>query len=687
MANSMTQLLKAGTPGAKRDLVIVGDGFAAGGDQTVYNDYVNDTVMQNLFNRQGDYFYEDKQAFNIYRVNLISNDSGVTRHTYDSDGNLVSTNNKDTALDTIFTGVWNRCWMENGPNTTSRLNNALGTWVPDWDFVLIVLNTPGFGGCRRGNKLYVTKGVGWSVVAHEFGHGFGSLADEYCRSGSHTGGEPAQANVTANTNRNTLKWRKFVRPATPVPTGVNPDPGNGGCTGYNQGTKPGWWDSALDAGLFEGGKYRDQGRYRPAINCRMRGNSPPFCPVCYTELKRIQHPYTGRTFDKVYTGDFNGDGKDDVLIHTGNAIQIYRSNGSRLEMVFSAVDRVPGSWQFKPNDQFFIGDFNGDGKDEVVVYNATNWNKEYMGLLADDGKDGLRLIRRYADKITGWQFHKNDRFMVTNFNGNARQDLVVFNGSDWSSPYFGLLRSNGTSFTVIKRYDKTFAGWQMRKGDQFYVGDFTGDGKDDLFVWNGGDWSIRYLAMMRSNGSSYTMVKRYDNTLPGWQMAKGDQHYVGDFDGNGRSDLYVFNGSDWNKAYLGMVRSNGSSLSTTRRYDGNAPGWQMRRNDQHYIGDIDGNGRADLFVYNHKDWGTEYLGTMISTGSGLKCNWKSDKVGEWNLGKVDRFEPCNYEGGSRKRNLIVHNRNWLGMIRATPTLSLQRIYKNWIHNYRHGRNW
>ena len=113
----------------------------------------------------------------------------------------------------------------------------------------------------------------------------------------------------------------------------------------------------------------------------------------------------------------------------------------------------------------------------------------------------------------------------------------------------------------------------------------------------------------------------------------------------------------------------------------------MRRNDHHYIGDIDGNGRADLFVYNHKDWGTQYLGTMISTGSGLTCNWKADWVGEWNLGAVDRFEPCNYEGGSRKRNLIVHNRNWLGMIRATPTLSLQRIYKNWIHNYRHGRNW
>jgi hypothetical protein len=27
------------------------------------------------------------------------------------------------------------------------------------------------------------------------------------------------------------------------------------------------------------------------------------------------------------------------------------------------------------------------------------------------------------------------------------------------------------------------------------------------------------------------------------------------------------------------------------------------------------------------------------------------------------------------------------MIRATPTLSLRRIYHKWIHNYRYGRNW
>jgi hypothetical protein len=254
-------------------------------------------------------------------------------------------------------------------------------------------------------------------------------------------------------------------------------------------------------------------------------------------------------------------------------------------------------------------------------------------------------------------------------------------------PYLAMLRSSGTGFSVVKRYDKIFAGWQMAKNDKFFVGDFNGDGKEDLYVFNGDNWSIPYFAMHRSSGAAFTMVKRYDKNLAGWQMTKGDKFYAGDFDGDGKCDIYVFNGTNWNVAYIAMMKSSGSALSMARRYDGNAPGWQMRKNDQHFIADINGDKKADLFVYNYQDWNKEYLGTMRSGGNSLSCAWKVDWVGEWNLGAVDRFIPCNFEGAAGKRDLFVHNTNWFGMIKANPTLTLQKLYYKWIHNYRHGRNW
>ena len=83
MADSVTRLRAAGPAGTKKNLVILGDGFTAA-DQAAYNTWVDTTVMQGVFAH--DYFLEDASAWNIYRVNLESADSGVSTRTYDLHG-------------------------------------------------------------------------------------------------------------------------------------------------------------------------------------------------------------------------------------------------------------------------------------------------------------------------------------------------------------------------------------------------------------------------------------------------------------------------------------------------------------------------------------------------------------------------------------------------------------------------
>jgi len=691
MADSVTVLRSAGPPGTKRNIAILGDGFTAA-DQAAYNQWVQTVLIEGVFGN--DYFSEDASAYNIYRVNLESVDSGVSTRTYDehgtpsdpSDDTIASEIIRNTALGIIFSGSWAHCWLEYGANTEARIQAALNTWVPDWNELLVVLNNPNYGGCGWAGRAHVPMGVQWSVIAHEFGHGIGGFADEYSAGrGAYAGGEQGWINLTTITDRATTKWRQFIAPTTPLPTGIGPG------ANYNSGPRPATWDSNQDAGLFEGGGTYDTGIYRPVENCRMKGNTPPYCPVCYTSIKTARDGETGHHFRNARPGRFYGTGRSDLLLHHGTSIQLFEADGTALTHLFSGVERVPGSWQFQPHDQVYVGDFNGDGVDEVAIFNGVDWAIPYLGLLVSDGNGGLRLVARYDGDIPGWGgFARNDYFLVADLNGDGKDDLVVVNTDDWAIPYVGLLRSTGTGFWMTRRYDGDIPGWGgLARHDEFFAGDLDGDGRDDLVIFNGQDWSMSYVGLFASGPAGYTMTHRYDGDIPGWGgLAGNDRLILGDFDGDGRCDVYIFNGDDWAIPYLGMFRSTGTGLSYTRRYDGDVPGWDgLARHDRFFAADIDAVGRTDLWVWNHDDWATEYLGRMISSGTSLKADYVGDWVGEWNLGAVDAFEPARMTGPSGQPQLYVHNTDWFGVINGRRGITLDRIFYRWIHTYRYGRNW
>jgi len=689
MADSMTVLRRAGSPGTKRNIVVLGDGFTAA-DQATYNQWVDTTLIKGVFGH--DYYSEDASAYNIFRINLESVDSGVSVRTYDekgtvdpSDDTIASETIRNTALGMIFNGSWSHCWLEYGTNTEALLQAAINKWAPDANEILVVLNNPNYGGCGGGGRAHVPMGVDWTVIAHEFGHGIGGFADEYSVAGAYTGGEQSWINLTTLTDRATTKWHQFVNPTTPLPTGV------GSAANYNQGTRPATWSSNFDCGLFEGGGTMNTGIYRPVENCRMNGNTPEYCPVCYTSIKTARDHETDHHFRGAHAGNFFGSGRSDVLLHHGTSIQLFRNDGKGFTHTFSGVERVPGSWQFKPNDQIVVGDFNGDGTDEVVIFNGVDWVMPYLGLLVSDGAGGLKLIARYDGDISGWGgFAKNDRFLRADLNGDGKDDLIVVNGDDWSMTYVGLLRSTGTGFFLTNRYDGDIPGWGgLARHDQFFAGDLNGDGKDDLVIFNGDDWSMAYVGLFRSQTSGLAMTARYDGDIPGWGgLARHDKLVLGDFDNDGRTDVFIFNGDDWAMSYLGMFRASGSGLAYVRRYDGDVPGWGgLAQHDQFFAADIDGNGRCDLWGWNYQDWSEEYLGRMISSGTALSASFIGDWVGEWNLGSADAFEVARFSGTSGQPSLYVHNTDWFGVINGRRGYGLDRIYYRWIHTYRYGRNW
>nr|BEK63940.1 hypothetical protein KPHV_11670 [Kitasatospora purpeofusca] len=276
LAASVTTLFQSGPPGSKITLAVVGDGFGPR-DQEVYNTAVDRMLTNGVFDH--DFFREHRAAFNLERVNLVSMESGVGTKAYDADGNMVQQIDRDTALGVYYNGDWAHCWTEDGPSTAARLASALSELVPEHTLVMVVLNSPGRDGCGGNWRATVPLGMSWQTVAHEFGHAMGALGDEYHQENKTFGGtEPEEPNLTAKTDRETLKWGWAVRAGTPLPTGGDD---------YTP-PKPSDWNDSQHVGLFEGGHgaYR-LGVYRPVVNCRMRSNDPPFCPVCARVMETV----------------------------------------------------------------------------------------------------------------------------------------------------------------------------------------------------------------------------------------------------------------------------------------------------------------------------------------------------------------------------------------------------------------
>jgi hypothetical protein len=235
------------------------------------------------------------------------------------------------------------------------------------------------------------------------------------------------------------------------------------------------------------------------------------------------------------------------------------------------------SWQPRESDELYKADFNGDGKDDIVVVNRKNWSKPYLSVLLANG-DGFEPIVRYDRDLPGWgKITKNDQFIVGDYTGDGKDDIAVFNTKDFSIGYLLLLKSTGTNYSYVKRYDEILPGWdKMLKQDILYLADFNGDGKDDFIIRNYGDWNQGYVGLLRSNGNGLIMAKRYDKVLPNWGLiAKYDKIKVLDFDGDNRDDIVIHNCKDWSRCYFGAFKSNGNRLRDAQVAIASVRGWQF----------------------------------------------------------------------------------------------------------------
>lgn len=313
-----------------------------------------------------------------------------------------------------------------------------------------------------------------------------------------------------------------------------------------------------------------------------------------------------------YTADVNGDGYGDVIIRSPEWLGIFKGGPSGALTFERLVFDWVGGWNLGFDDISLVGDFNGDSMDDLAIR-----SDEWIGLLLSNGNE-LMFEWIQHDWLGGWNLGRPDRSWVGDFTGDGRDDIFV-RSPEWA----GLFRSNGNHFEEIWMTTDWLGPWNMADTDEHLVGDFTGDGRDDVLTRND-EW----VSLWVSNGAGFDVSWIDNDWVGGWNLGWIDEQAVGDFNADGRTDVFM-RSPEW----AALLISDGNSLNfASIQYDW-IGGWNLGHADKHRIGDYNGDGMDDVMVRS-----PEWIGRFISNGTSLEQDFiQHDWLGGWNLGEVDRL--------------------------------------------------
>jgi hypothetical protein len=225
----------------------------------------------------------------------------------------------------------------------------------------------------------------------------------------------------------------------------------------------------------------------------------------------------------VAVGDFNGDGRPDVVIsnqggNTSNSAYVYINSAGTLPSTRTAILTGIGT----PIGES-VGDFNGDGKADIAIVDNAAVIKVY-------NNTGTALSTTPTSSLTTANLSP-EYTTLGDFNGDGKIDLaVVYNSGTSGTSGVGIFLNTGTGLS-------TTASSTLNLGTSSsapYVpvaADFNGDGKTDLAVGAQGVSSV-YI----NSGSALPTSASY--TLSG-SFSGGYGTSAADFNSDGKMDLAV----------------------------------------------------------------------------------------------------------------------------------------------------
>jgi len=348
----------------------------------------------------------------------------------------------------------------------------------------------------------------------------------------------------------------------------------------------------------------------------------------------LNYPYDGE-FAYFISGDFNGDGLDDLILfkfHDYGEYSYYTnqylfSNGEGFDIIQGFQASIMGNYYLR------TGDFNGNGiLDVLLIKNipANENSDDYYTLLTayeyDLQSHNFNSLFTNPPNTEGysWLHTDNDLFKVQtgDFNGDGKTDLLV-NMHELESTIFTV---DETTNTLIEIPEQRFGF--PNKYHRVFTGDFNGDGISDILTFAYTNPDINWEMHLYNGKNNWVQINCPLTRNHDPNASSSDNHYIiSDYNGDGKSDILEvfnkYNGGQIEGSWFNVFYSNGLSFSKEVKYfDNYVPFYSYFYPNF----DFNGDSKADIFLLNywsnpkkilflHKDE-QKYLTKKITNGLG-----------------------------------------------------------------------
>jgi hypothetical protein len=197
-------------------------------------------------------------------------------------------------------------------------------------------------------------------------------------------------------------------------------------------------------------------------------------------------------------GDFDGDGRTDIALTAGSGwtgIPVAMSGG------YGAVTNIDiadfPTWS-RSGAQTVSGDFDGDGRDDLALVGGPGWGSIPIALSNGDGSFMLR--NEGVANIPQWAQTSGVKVVAGDYNGDGRDDIALTGGTGWGSVPVAFSIGDGR-FWVTNEPVVDIPSWAQTSGVRAVAADFDADGREDIALVGGAGWGTIPVAFSVGDGT------------------------------------------------------------------------------------------------------------------------------------------------------------------------------------------